>query len=88
MLPKETVLAKKQPHFGEHRFLLLFRYLDVFGIGVKERVQPGALACTCDPPELKTKFWNSVGLIPVDCNIPSIDVWIVWSSLHKSEVFH
>ena len=82
------VFAKKQPHFGEHRFLLLFRYLNVFGIGVWERVKPGALACTCDPPKLEAEFLNSLGLIPVECNIPSIDVWNVWSSLHKSEAFH
>ena len=40
-------------------------------------VWPGVVACTCNPATLEAEFWNSVGLIPVGDNSPSISGWIV-----------
>ena len=38
---------------------------------------PGVVACTCNPATLEAKFRNSVSLIPVEGNSPSIGGWIV-----------
>ena len=40
-------------------------------------VVPGVAACTCDPATLEVELWNSVDLIPVKGNSPSIGGWIV-----------
>ena len=39
---KKSYLHLLQPHFGEHRFPLLFKYLNVFGTGIWERVKLGS----------------------------------------------
>ena len=40
-------------------------------------IQPGIVACTCNPATLEAKFQVDVGLIPVGGNSISIGGWIV-----------
>lgn len=37
----------------------------------------GVVTCTYNPANLKAKFWNGVGSIPVGGNRPLIREWIV-----------
>ena len=43
----------------------------------KVQHQPSVVAWTCNPATLEAEFWNSVGLISVGCNSPSVFGWIV-----------
>ena len=40
-------------------------------------IQPGVVACTCNPATLEAEFRNGVCLTPVGGNIPAIGGWIV-----------
>ena len=44
---------------------------------VGTRVEPGVVACACNPATLKAEFRNGVGSIPVEGNSPSIGEWML-----------
>ena len=44
---------------------------------VKNWVQPGVVAGTCNPATLETEFRNCVGSNPVEGDSPSIGGWLV-----------
>ena len=78
---KNLLLMKKACNFSSKR-VNLSKILAVFNTVLLKLIfifiQPGVVACTCNPATLEAEFRNGVGSVPVGDNSPSIGGWIVW----------